>query len=389
MENDKVSIITVCLNSEKTIEKAILSVIGQTYRNIEYIVVDGGSTDRTLEIVRAYEDRIAYWISEPDRGLYDAMNKGIRRASGHIVGILNSDDWYEPDAVKQAVKRFAETGADIVHGDLLVEFGRQGEGYRVAPGARADDLFFHMIYNHPTVFVKADLYAKYGLFDLRYRIAADYELLLRLYVNGAKFAYLPRAVAHFGMGGLSGDRRLWKLAAEEKNIARENLPHVPAAERGRYEALIRENFLAAKKKAVVHFLSKRADGWIGKMILQRLLGHKSHFVVFGAGILGASYCRWIKDCGMRVLCFADNAPEKQNRPIGAYRIERPDFLLSRKADVSVLIAVVYHQTQIGRQLEEMGFRRGIDFAGIDDLYQEMTDLYLRQWRKGNGKEAAT
>ena len=115
-----ISIITVSYNAVKTIEDTILSVINQTYPNIEYIIIDGGSTDGTLDIIKKYQDKITYWVSEPDKGIYDAMNKGIAKANGELIGIINADDWYELDAVQNVVLEFNNTRPAIYHGGLNI-----------------------------------------------------------------------------------------------------------------------------------------------------------------------------------------------------------------------------------------------------------------------------
>lgn len=115
MDNSLISVITVSYNAVSTIEQTILSVINQTYSNIEYIIIDGGSTDGTIDIIRRYEDKIAYWVSEPDRGIYDAMNKGASKANGEYIAFLNSDDWYELDAVS-IIAQFADGKTDLISG---------------------------------------------------------------------------------------------------------------------------------------------------------------------------------------------------------------------------------------------------------------------------------
>ncbi len=198
-----VSIITVCLNSAKYIEETIQSVLNQTYSNIEYIIVDGGSRDGTLGIIRRYEDRIAYWISEPDRGIYDAMNKGVSLATGELVGIINSDDWYFPDAVMMVVEAYkTHPEVDVIFGNLmLLERKEKGLIFRESK-IKMDDVFKNFTFNHPTCFVSRRVYQK-DRFNLRYKIAADYELMLRLYLKKSRFFYLNKCIACFRIGSVS------------------------------------------------------------------------------------------------------------------------------------------------------------------------------------------
>ena len=197
-----VSIITPCLNSETTIRDTIESVIRQSYQNMEYIIVDGGSTDRTVEIIEEYMDVFAgrlRYISEKDNGIYDAMNKGIQRASGSVIGIINSDDWYEPEAVERAVQCFQDTGANVVYGEIWMIDENGKRKYHTSHSA------FPL---HPSTFIKREIYINHGMFDTTYQIAADRELLLRLMTENVKFAYVDRILANFRTIGISSTKSL-------------------------------------------------------------------------------------------------------------------------------------------------------------------------------------
>jgi len=217
----KVSIITVCFNSAKTIEDTINSVLNQDYLDIEYIVIDGGSNDGTQDIIKKYHENIASWVSEPDLGMYDAMNKGIARATGEIIGILNSDDVYiSTQVVSQLIKAMNDAKADIVFADLiLVDPNNLNKVLRYYDSGRFKPSRFRWGWMpaHPTVFVKKKYYDKVGPFALDYEIAADYEMLIRiLAIEKAPFAYLPKAVVRMRAGGAStaGLVRNWILNKE-------------------------------------------------------------------------------------------------------------------------------------------------------------------------------
>lgn len=204
----KISIITVVWNNKETIKNAIDSVFGQTYENIEYIVVDGASTDGTVEVVRSYGDKISKFVSEPDRGLYDAMNKGLALASGDIVGILNSDDFYiDKYVIEKIVKEFEEKKVDSVYADLVfVKPDNLDKTVRYYDSSHfnPDKFAYGWMPAHPTFFVKKEVYQKYGLFKTDYKIAADYELLTRfLAKNRISYSYLKEPIVKMRVGGAS------------------------------------------------------------------------------------------------------------------------------------------------------------------------------------------
>jgi glycosyltransferase involved in cell wall biosynthesis len=207
VNNDiKVSVITVCYNSVATIEDTILSVIKQSYPNIEYIIIDGGSNDGTQDIIKKYEHHINYWISETDKGIADAWNKGIRKASGEIIGIINADDFYEKDAVNVAVQKLtASPDYGFVFGNLEV-IGKDGRKKYLLQGSQNYERQINYDMPqipHPTVFVKKYIYAQCGLFDVAYKTALDYEFLLRLHKNGVKGVYIDYTFATMRLGGES------------------------------------------------------------------------------------------------------------------------------------------------------------------------------------------
>lgn len=204
----KVSIITVAFNSATTIRDTIESVLSQDYPQIEYIVVDGGSTDGTQDIVREYGARVSRLISEPDRGIYDAMNKGIGLATGDVIGFLNSDDMYiDSSAVSQLMTAMDSQKSDCVFADLIyVAPENTNQILRYYNSAKFKPSLFQYGWMpaHPTFFAKKAVYKKAGLFSLDYKIAADFELLVRmLAVNMASYAYLPKPIVRMRAGGVS------------------------------------------------------------------------------------------------------------------------------------------------------------------------------------------
>lgn len=204
----KVSIITVCYNSEATIENTIKSVVLQTYADIEYIIIDGKSSDATLDIVSKYQDKIAKVISEPDQGIYDAMNKGIEEATGDIVGILNSDDYYVGDDVVGTIANaFKQNSPDLVFADLAyVKADNQDKilRYYGAKNFKPKMLKCGIMPPHPTLYVKKEIYETYGNYRLDFKIASDYEMFVRLLlVNKLSYYYINKCIIKMTVGGIS------------------------------------------------------------------------------------------------------------------------------------------------------------------------------------------
>lgn len=221
--NLKISIITVVLDGVRTIERTIKSVLAQTYPNIEYIIIDGGSTDGTTSIIEKYSARIDYWISESDNGLYDAMNKGIAIASGELIGIVNSDDWLENNAVKiifEAYKNNPE--CDIFYGNLRWHYnGIQKIKYPLK--LTKFNFFWRRIpIFHPATFVHRNMYSKYN-YSEKYKIASDLHLFWRAFLDGSRFQYIPNIISNQQAGGLSSNE---KILMKERILLRKEFTNV-------------------------------------------------------------------------------------------------------------------------------------------------------------------
>jgi glycosyltransferase involved in cell wall biosynthesis len=202
----KISIITVCFNSSKTIENTILSVAGQTYKNIEYIIIDGDSQDNTCEILKKYEKYLSKWISEPDVGLYDAMNKGILMATGDLIGILNSDDIFNSDLVIEQVAEFhSKNSIDASIGNII-QLKKNGRLLRVYSSKNwtPESLISGFMPPHPSIFFRRVLFNKFGNYNLGFKIGADYELITRFFLkNNISWKYSGITTTSMLVGGLS------------------------------------------------------------------------------------------------------------------------------------------------------------------------------------------
>lgn len=204
----KVSIITATFNNEDTIEDAIKSVHSQTYKNIEHIIIDGSSTDRTIQIIKKYKDKIAKIISEPDNGIYDALNKGIKNASGEIICFLHADDIYADNTIiEKGMKLFTEKKSDSIYGNLL--YVAKNNTNKIIRYWKSGNFTYSKLKKgwmppHPTFLVKKNIYDKFGVFDTDFKIAADYDIILRfLGKQRISTAYLPEVMIKMRIGGES------------------------------------------------------------------------------------------------------------------------------------------------------------------------------------------
>lgn len=220
-----VSIITVSRNSEETIRQTIESVYGQSWQQIEYIIIDGGSSDHTMDIVKEYsgkfvEKGIAYrYVSEPDTGMYDAMNKGIRMASGELIGIINSDDWYEPNAVECAAAHYNEQPYDLFYADLRI-IGAKDSFIKKAKDSR---WITSRYWNHPTTFIPKRVYGQYEYKNET--IHDDWDLILRIRKDGCRVCVANTVLANFRRNGISHEKSIEKTLGRAKikyNIYRNN-----------------------------------------------------------------------------------------------------------------------------------------------------------------------
>ena len=218
----KISLITVTFNSEKYLSECINSVIMQTYDNIEHIIIDGNSTDGTVDIIKKYEHKIAKWISEDDRGMYDAINKGINLATGDVIGILNSDDLLvSENTIETIVNAFKEQNVDSVFGDLEYVDKEDTEIiFRVWKGKKYNRNLLKMGWmpGHPTFYIKKSLIEKFGGYENHYFTAADYEFMVRyLFKHNISSYYLPQLIVKMRMGGASNKNLNQRLRANRRD----------------------------------------------------------------------------------------------------------------------------------------------------------------------------
>jgi len=340
--NYKVSIITSVYNGAATIEQTIQSVLNQTYKNIEYIVIDGASTDGTQQVIEKYKDKIAYYTSEKDDGIYYGMNKGIEMATGDIVGIINSDDWYADDIIQSVVDCFKQNDSDLVYGKInkILSDGTE----KVCSLVPLENIWYQMAMPHPSVFIKNYVYSKLGKFDTRYKLAADYELLLRFYTNNIKIKCVDKVIAHFRLDGLSTVKHN-DLMKEGYKISMSYIDKCPYKDKmlpkikETYEWVCFEEMILNKDNLLYELLCRYFNTKIEDII------------IFGTGAWGERSYKALSKTGIHIIAFSDNDSAKWGTQFCEIDVLPPNELKNRGA--YVLIAVKEYGDEIQKQLKVM------------------------------------
>ncbi|MBQ4394737.1 MAG: glycosyltransferase [Paludibacteraceae bacterium] len=234
----KISIITITYNSAKSLPRTLDSVRSQSYGEIEHIIVDGASTDGTKAMIEAYANAqstmhnsqcIIKWISEPDEGIYNALNKGIRMATGDVIGFMHSDDvFFSPDSVAQIAAAFADETVDVVYGDLQYCNGDKVTRRWVSNAFDPSALKFGWMPPHPTVYVRKKVYEQVGPYDEWFRISADYDMILRIFTAGYKSQYIPKVLVSMETGGASNRNTKARLSKTQEDYIVLKKNHVGA-----------------------------------------------------------------------------------------------------------------------------------------------------------------
>ena len=354
-EGLKISIITVSYNSVKTIEQTIRSVLNQTYGNIEYIIIDGASIDGTQRIIEKYLDEIDYYVSERDKGIYYAMNKGIAKATGDIIGIINSDDWYADDAVKSIAECFEKNDVELVYGRIMCI---TDDGRRIRhPYFPIESIWYQMALPHPSVFVRKKVYNLFGVFNMDYHVASDYELMLRFYSNKVKFHYLNKIVAYFRYGGISMQQN--KICDEERyKISMTYVNQCPYADKALL--IIQEPY----KWTYFRNAFEKDGKIVGNFLNEDVIVDNRNIVIFGIGTWGERCYNVLSQAGIQEIYFMDNSPAKWNTQFHGLYVLNPNELKSMAAHV--LIAVKEYGEDIKKQLISMGNSK-LHLVTIDEL----------------------
>lgn len=343
----KLSVITVVYNGASTIEQTIQSVIAQKNADIEYIIIDGGSSDGTNAIIEKYRDSIDYYISEPDEGIYDAMNKAIDVASGDIVSFINSDDWYEENVLKGVISEFERKNADILCGRARRIKDGEFVGYVcMFKAIDMDIIHYRNIFCHQGMFIRRRLFEEIGLFDTKYKILADYDWNIRAYDAGTKIELLDADVSNFRVGGVSTTSC---FAKEYYEIA---MKHI----RG-YEYLLSE---IEKQYALYHNLDAYR-----KMVADNvkeflhILPRDKKYCIWGIGDDGDECAKLLEKIGCEILFFIDNfAKKKTFHDKEIYTLAEVEDKMSAHwlEDVVLLVSSTNYEKEIVNQIENSDVR---------------------------------
>lgn len=362
----KITVITVCYNSADTIEQTIQSVLNQTYEDKEYIIIDGGSIDGTLDIIRKYAQQLAYWHSEPDRGLYDAMNKGITYATGDVIAFLNSDDWYEDGILEKVDRYFRQKDTDILGGSIhLILNDRIVSKARV--GKAPEDIRVRMIYLHPALFAKRVIFDQIGKFDLQYKIAADYDWVLRAYLAGFFIVAVEDVFTNFRDGGTSmvnlfdtvnEVRKIALSYAGDSQVLRERIEesYTIAMEDGRY---VSAYFKVLKREP---------------RYLRRILSCDKQYYIWGTGVWGERcYCLFRK-LKLNLIGFIDT--NKSQATLHGFPIIEPEEIDDKGI---ICISSKKYENEIIRKIQLLG----IDKERFFCFSQFVLGAWMRNSKEGS------
>ncbi|WP_051555489.1 glycosyltransferase family 2 protein [Anaerovibrio lipolyticus] len=357
----KISIVTVSFNSAKTIEQTIKSVINQSYKNIEYIIIDGGSTDGTLDVIKKYEPYISYWVSEPDKGIYDAMNKGIKVATGDLIGFINSDDWYETTTLARYAKVFSCTNADVIYGDLAIT-DNNGKIQQILKYKDVDftHIYTGMVIPHPTTLVKSNI-LKEKMFNTHNKMVSDYELIMSLILEGYSFQYIGEGIAsYFRDGGVSTSQK-WLGYREYRKVLKSTLKKYCV----KLNDDIRKQVHNKRIFKIVDYIIEKKSVILSQVLNSDFYIKKNkRIVVFGAGEIGEKVVSMLKKSNCEVL-VVDNSTKRQGEDFFGITIQSPNILNSLTYGM-VLIANYMYSGEILSQINSMEIDNKIDVFSFTD-----------------------
>ena len=373
----KISVITVCLNSEKTLERCVKSVVNQQYENLEYIVIDGGSTDKTIEIIKEYENQIAYWVSEPDGGIYDAMNKGVAASSGEIIAFLNSDDWYE-DNIMHKINDAFQRDITILCSDVWLHRKDGVVSTHCAEDSRSRKCRMPVTYCHQGIFAHKNLFDKYGMFDLKYKICADYDWQLRLLENHVHFVQTDEIYANFSYGGISNRDDFTEIRLEErKEIEYSHLRFLCEYTNMDELEMAKEMEEYYKLEIGINRMRKLLEKQAFRMRddLHSMLTDvfdRDAYSVFGVGKWGRELIDLLRQADRDVTCIWDNNSALWGKAYKELKIKNPDQI--KECSSAIIVASKKYEEEIELQLNKKGLKKGKDYLSYVEIKNMIANM---------------
>lgn len=345
----KLSIITVVYNGEKTIERAIRSVVEQNNVEIEYIIVDGGSSDHTLDIIEKYKEKIAKIVSEPDKGIYDAMNKGIRFSSGDVITFLNSDDWYENDTLQYVARAFDQESFDILCMDarMIYEYGNQIRHATLDGKA----IIRQLPASHQAIFTTREWIEKIGFFNTDYIVSADFEWMTRSIIKGGRIKLLHKVVVNFSAGGFSTNYS--KICYEEiKKAASKYYMGTSLEENVKKYYAYREYMLTGDE-------AEWEKGHFSENAFKISIPADKEIFIFGTGKSGMECCKLLEKLGYVISGFIDNYARGDKARYMGKTVRLPEDI--QIGTSYIIIASARYENDMIEQIEKMGLCEKLDF----------------------------
>lgn len=362
----RITIVIAVLNMESTVERAILSVLNQTYDNKELIIMDGGSTDGTVSIIRKYENRLAYWTSAKDNGPSDAISKALPYASGALIGFLGADDWYEPYALEMAAAAYDRSNADLCYGNMVVH--SQNEAIlKDLSKFRADRLFLE-----GTQWLGAVCaFAKKELLEENYTkkndvLLTDYLFFLRLYADGKTFAHIGmnQAITHFFIGGRT-TTQTYRVIRDTGKVREQFLEEYPQMKKkyAQYTQMLEE----AYAMGLLPYYKKALGEGAYRKNIDMFMNEKKTYVLFGGGHFGSSCAKLLHMLGVEIYAVVDNNETKWGKSVEGIKIQTPDILKTMEGNCVVITPSLEHAENIRKQLAEMGVDRKNSIVRFADI----------------------
>ncbi len=362
----RITIVIAVRNMASTVERAIESVLNQTYKNSELIVMDACSTDGTVEIIRKYEKCLAYWVSAPDKGPSDAIDKALQHTTGTLIGFLGADDWYEPYALELAARTYERTHADLCFGNMMTREGDIGE-FKNLKNLKPDSLYVKgtQWLGAVNAFVKKELlwrnYRKWN--DV---LLTDYLFFLRLYAEGATFAHIDdeRHITNFTIGGRTSSQ-LYMAHRDSQIVRMQILKEYPNMQEE--YAPYADQLARAYAMGVAGYYAQVLSSEQCQTVIPKIPFHEMECILFGYGRQGKACARLLLSAGIRIKCIVDNDSEKWGGEINGVRVCKPETIMRESGKCIIVTPSFDYEEAIKAQIHEMHLDEKNEIISYSDV----------------------